>query len=447
MINPLSDLPQRKNNMAKDKIICGIDVGSSKIATLIASVDSTHTGDEKINLIGVAATPSKGVRKNQVVDIDEAVDSITESVEAAERMAGYSISSAYVSLGGPQIESTNSHAVVAVSEPEGEIKESDILRVQDGAKAIALPSSREIVHVIPRTFTVDGQEGIKDPIGMTGVRLETETHIITGSSTSMRNLVKCIQEVGIDVEELIFGGIASSLSCLTDTEKELGVVLVDIGGETTDVVIFVDGSVGYSAVVPIGARHITSDMAVGLRVSLESAEKIKLALGRVTKPPVEPEPEEKEKAESKKKEELLDVKAMGIEEEVGKISRKAVVDGIIRPRLQEIFKFVGKEMKKSGFGTQVPSGLVIVGGGALTFGVLDQAKYVLGFPARLGKIEGLSGLVDEIESPAFASSVGLILYGASQNGRGEIRLPVLSGNLPFKGYLQKGIALVKSLLP
>lgn len=434
-------MPQRKNNMAKDKIICGIDIGSSKIATLIASVDEGG----KINLIGVSGTPSKGVRKNQVVDIDEAVESITESVESSERMAGYSISSAFVSLGGPQVESTNSHAVVAVSEPEGEIKESDISRVNDAAKAIALPSSREILHVIPRTFTVDGQEGIKDPIGMTGVRLETETHIITGSTTSMRNLVKCIQEVGIDVEELVFGGIASSLSCLTDTEKELGVALVDIGGETTDVVVFVDGSVAYSAVVPIGARHITSDMAVGLRVSLESAEKIKLALGKVHKAPAEPEEKETNK---KKEEELLDVKSIGIEEDVQKISRKAVVDGIIRPRLQEIFKFVGKELKKSGFGTQVPSGLVICGGGALTFGVLDQAKYVLGFPARVGKIEGLSGLVEEIDSPAFASAAGLILYGVSQKGSSrEIRLPVLSGSLPLKGYLQKGIALIKSFLP
>ena len=421
--------------MAKDKIICGIDVGSSKIATLIASAEESG----KINLLGVSNTPSKGVRKNQVVDIDEAVISITESVEASERMAGYSISSAFVSIGGPQIESTNSHSVVAVAEPEGEIKEGDIARVNDAAKAIALPSSREILHVIPRTFTVDGQEGIKDPIGMTGVRLETQTHIITGSTTSMRNLVKCIQQVGIDVEELVFGGIASALSILTDTEKELGVVLVDIGGETTDVVVFVDGSVAYSAVIPIGARHITSDMAVGLRISLESAEKIKLDLGKKQKSPVLPsrgEPaggEEKPELSRKKEEELLDVKALGIEEDVQKISRKAVVEGIVRPRLQEIFKYVGKEIKKSGFGTQVPSGLVLCGGGAQTVGVLEQAKYVLGFPARVGKIEGLGGLVDEI--------------GVSQKSGGEVRIPVLSGSLPFKGILQKGIALVKSFLP
>lgn len=432
--------------MAKDKIVCGIDVGSSKIATLIASVNE----DGKINLIGVSSTVSKGVRKNQVVDIDEAVNAITESVEAAERMAGYSISAAFVSTGGPQIESVNQHAVVAVSEPEGEIKAGDIQRVNEAARAIPLPSSREILHVIPRNFTVDGQEGIKDPIGMTGVRLETETHIITGSSTSMRNLVKCVSEVGIDVTELVFSGIASSIAVLTDTEKELGVVLVDIGGETTDVVIFIDGSVAYSSVIPIGARHITSDLAVGLRVSLESAEKIKLSLGKIAKVPVtadERGEEGKNSSVKKKDVELLDIRSLGIEEDIQKISKKAVVEGIIRPRLQEIFKYVGKEIKKSGFGTQIPSGLVMCGGGAQTIGVLDQAKYVLGFPARIGQIEGLAGLIEEIDSPSFATAAGLILYGATSGTAGEVRIPVLSGNLPIKGMIQKGIALVKSFLP
>lgn len=433
--------------MAKDRVICGIDVGSSKIATLIASVDEVG----KINLIGVSSTQSKGVKKTQVVDIEEAVGAITESVEAAERMAGYSISQAFVSLGGPQIESVNQHAVVAVSEPEGEIKESDIRRVNDAARAIPLPSSREILHVIPRTFTVDGQEGIRDPIGMTGVRLETETHIITGATTSMRNLVKCVSQVGIDVTELVFSGISSALSVLSDTEKELGVVLVDIGGETTDAVIFIDGSVAYSSVIPIGARHITSDMAVGLRVSLESAEKIKLSLGKLPKTPALSEGlEEAGKVtlnNKKKEEEGIDIKALGIQEDIQRISRKAVVDGIIKPRLQEIFKFVGKEIKKSGFGTQVPSGLVLCGGGALTVGALDQAKYVLGFPARVGVIEGLSGLVEEIDSPLFATSSGLILYGATQGPQGHLHIPVLSGSLPIRGMIQKGIDLVKSFLP
>lgn len=428
--------------MAKDKIICGIDVGSSKIATLISSISE----DGRMNLIGVSATPSKGVKKGQIVDIEAAVDAITESVESAERMAGVSIQNAFVSLGGPQIESINSHAVVAVAEPDGEIKPNDIARVNDAARAIALPSSREIIHVIPRTFTVDGQEGINDPIGMTGVRLETDTHIITGPTTAIRNLVKCIGMVGVDVRELVFSGVASSHAVLTETEKELGVILVDIGGETTDIVIYVDGAIAYSAVIPLGGRHVTSDIAVGMRISLDSAEKIKQWLGRQTKQPVMVE--EKGTSSSRKKDdELLDVKSLGIAEEIQKISRKAVVDSIIRPRLQEIFKFVGKEIKKSGFGSQTPSGLVISGGGALAIGTLDQAKYTLGYPARMGKTEGFVGLTDEIDSPSFSAAAGLILYGTQAGATGEMNLPVLGSGLPIKQMTQKVTDLIKSFLP
>lgn len=432
--------------MAKDKVVCAIDVGSSKIATLIASIGE----DEKINLIGVSAVNSKGIKKGQIVDIEEAVTAITESIEASERMGGYSVSSVFVSIGGPHIESINSHAVVAVAKPEGEIEENDILRVNDAARAVPLPTSKEILHVIPRTFTDDGQEGIRDPVGMTGVRLETDTHIITGSTTAMKNLIKCMELVGVGVEELVFTGIASSYAVLTDTEKELGVILVDIGGETTDIVIYVDGAIAYSSVIPIGARHITSDLAVGLRVSLESAEKIKLYLGKTSRQPIMPESPDKDddkRGLAKAKEEPLDVKALGINEEIQKISKKAVVDSIIRPRVREIFELVGKEVKKSGFGAQTPSGLVICGGGSLTVGLLDQAKYVMGYPARLGKVEGLSGMVDEIDSPVFATAAGLILYGAKSDVSSQFSLPVLAKGLPIKDMVQKGINLVKSFLP
>lgn len=427
--------------MAKDRVICGIDVGSSKIATLIASIGE----DERINLIGVAAVNSRGVKKGQVVDIEEAVEAITESVEGAERMAGYSVSSALVSIGGPQIESSNSHAVVAVAQPEGEIKENDILRVNDAARAIALPSSREILHVIPRTFTVDGQEGIRDPIGMTGVRLETDTHIITAATTSMRNLVKCVGMVGVETEELIFSGLSSATAVLTETEKELGVVLVDIGGETTDVVIYVDGAIAYSSVIPLGARHITSDIAVGLRISLESAEKLKQYLGKPIKEPIMPD--EKEDKNKKKEDDYIDARAAGVTEDLQKISRKAVTDSIIRPRVQEIFKFVGKEIKRSGFGAQTPSGLVICGGGALTVGLLDQAKFVLGFPARVGKIEGFVGLTDEIESPLFATAAGLIFSGINRPSSEGAGIPVLGKGLPIKEITIKLQDLLKNLLP
>lgn len=421
--------------MPKDKIVCAIDVGSSKIATLIASISE----DDRINLIGVSAVVSRGVKKSQIVDIESAVAAIDESVQQAERMAGYSLSNAFVSMGGPQIESINSHAVVAVSEPDGEIKASDIGRVNEAARAIALPSSREILHVIPRTFTVDGQEGISDPIGMTGVRLETDTHIVTGPTTSMRNLVKCVGMVGVDTKELVFSGVASSYATLTETEKELGVILVDVGGETTDVVIFVDGAIAYSSVIPIGGRHVTSDIAVGLRISLESAEKIKQYLAKPIKI--------KEGDDKAKKDEALDLKEIGINEEVQKISRKAVVDSIIRPRLQEIFKYVGKEIKKSGFGSQTPSGLVITGGGALTVGILDQAKFILGFPARMGKVEGFTGLIDEIDSPSYAAAAGLLLYGAHSAPSEKMNMPVLGGSLPIKQVTQKVTDLIKSFLP
>lgn len=422
--------------MAKDKIVCAIDVGSSKIATVIATVGE----DDRLNLIGVAAVNSRGVKKSQIVDIESAVAAIDESVQSAERMAGYSLSNAFVSMGGPQIESINSHAVVAVAEPDGEIKASDIGRVNEAARAIALPSSREILHVIPRTFTVDGQEGISDPIGMTGVRLETDTHIITGPTTSMRNLVKCVGMVGVDTKELVFSGVASAYAVLTETEKELGVILVDVGGETTDVVIFVDGAIAYSSVIPIGGRHVTSDIAVGLRISLESAEKIKQYLAKPIKAPAGPD-------EKIKKDETLDLKEIGINEDVQKISRKAVVDSIIRPRLQEIFKYVGKEIKKSGFGSQTPSGLVITGGGALTVGILDQAKFILGFPARMGKVEGLTGLIDEIDSPSYAAAAGLLLYGAHSGPSEKMNMPVLGSGLPLKQVTQKVTDLIKSFLP
>src|SRR3989338_5150925 len=417
--------------MAKDKIVCGIDVGSSKIATVIATIGE----DDRINLIGVAAANSRGVKKGQVVDIEEAVTAINESIEGAERMAGCSISGAFVSMGGPQIESVNSHAVVAVAQPEGEIREGDILRVNDAAKAIALPSSREILHVIPRTFTVDGQEGIRDPIGMTGVRLETDTHIVTGATTSMRNLIKCVNSVQIDVQELVFSGMSSAMAVLTETEKELGVVVVDIGGETTDIVIFVDGAIAYSSVIPLGARHVTSDIAVGMLISLESAEKIKQWLSRPLKAVTLPEGEKEPKG---KDEDILDVKALGINEDVQKISRKTVTDSIIRPRLQEIFKFVGKEIKKSGFGAQIPSGLVLCVGGSMTIGALEQAKYILGFPARIGHADGFIGLTDEIDSPVFSNVAGLILYGTRQgSGDKELSLPSLTKGLPIKAVTQK----------
>ena len=258
--------------MAKDKYITGIDVGSDKISTIIASVS-----DNKLSVIGVSgAVISKGVGKGVITDIDDAVEAISHSLERAERMAGVSVSSAFVVVNGSHIETLNSHGVVAVSHQGNEIMPEDVLRVTEAAQAVSLPSSREIIHVIPRGFVVDGQDGIKDPKGMSGIRLEVETNIVHGSSMVIRNLVRCVSQVGVNVEDLIFSGLASGEAVLTDTERELGTLLVDIGGGTTSVTAFVEGSPAYSRVFPIGGKHITNDLAIGLRARLEAAEKIKL---------------------------------------------------------------------------------------------------------------------------------------------------------------------------
>ncbi|MDP2735305.1 MAG: cell division protein FtsA, partial [bacterium] len=255
--------------MAKDNIITGIDVGTSKVSTVIASVSP----EEKISVIGVSTVPSRGIKKGVVVDIDEAVESIAASLEAAERMAGYSVQSAFVAVDGKHISSLNSHGVVAVSGEGSEITENDVERVTEAARAVSLPSSREIIHVLPRGFTVDSQDGVKDPVGMSGVRMEVETNIISGSTTVMRNLVKCVQQVGVNVNDLVFGGLASSEAVLSETERGLGCALVDIGGETTQVLIFTNGSPVYASVIPYGGQSITNDLAVGLRISLEDAER------------------------------------------------------------------------------------------------------------------------------------------------------------------------------
>jgi len=258
-----------------DNLICGIDIGSSKIATVVGMA-SEETSELKI--IGFNATTARGVRKGLVVDIKEATAAVEDSVEKAERMAGHKINRAYVAVGGPHISSLNSHGIVAVSNPQGEINEEDVARVVEAAKAISLSSTRRIIEVIPRDYIVDGQSGIKNPIGMSGVRLEVETHIITASSTNLKNQERILNDLGIENQGFVFSGLASAEAVLTNTEKELGIVLVDIGGGKIDLSIYVDGALSYSTSISIGARHISNDIAVGLRVSLDSAEKIKIFL-------------------------------------------------------------------------------------------------------------------------------------------------------------------------
>jgi len=377
-----------------DKLICGIDIGSSKIATVV-SVQAKET--EELRIIGFNNTPARGVRKGLIVDIEEVTASVEESVDKAERMAGHKISHAYVSVGGPHISSLNSHGIVAVSNPQVEITEEDINRVVDAARAISLSSTRQIIEVSPRDYIVDGQAGIKNPIGMTGVRLEVDTHIITASQTNLKNISRCLSYIDIQNAGYVFSGLASAEAVLTNTEKELGVVLVDIGAGKIDVCIYVEGALSYSASIPIGARHITNDIAVGLRVSLDSAEKIKLFLSRN---------HDKPKLKSN-----LNLADLNLPEAVSEVSLKTIIDGIIAARLEEIYRLIFEEIEKSGFGQSVPSGIVITGGGSLTVGMLETGKKVVGLPIRIGFPQEISGLIDEVMDPQFGTTIGLILYG------------------------------------
>lgn len=397
--------------MSKERIIAGIDIGASKVCTVVASLDEANHP----SVIGVAAVASKGIKKGMVVNIDEAVESIAESLEAAERMAGYSVSSAFVTVEDKQIISSGSSGVVAVSRQGGEIGKEDVARVIEAAQAISLPSSREVLHVIPRGFSVDSQKDIRDPVGMSGVRLEVDTTIIHGPTTALRNLAKCVQQVGVDVEELVFSGLAAVQTVLTDTEKELGTVLLDIGGGTTTVTVFNEGSVTYCSVFPIGGQNITNDLAIGLRTSLEDAERLKLKLGELLN----------NKGEPLKNSEELDISDLDIG--IKSIPRK-LLDDILKARLNEIFSLVALEIRKANIAGSLPAGVVLCGGGSLTYQAEKIAKAALKMPVRLGVPRGVDGLVEEVAYPPYAASLGLIKYAVesvSEHGDG------------FKGAKQK----------
>jgi len=300
---------------------------------------------------------------------------------------------------------------VAVANPQAEISEDDVSRVIEAARAISLSSTRQIIEVIPRDYIVDGQAGIKNAVGMTGVRLEVETHIITASQTNLKNIERVFDDLGITNQGFVFSAMSAAEAVLTNTEKELGVVLVDIGGGKIDLCLFVDGALSYSSSIPIGARHITNDIAVGLRVSLDSAEKIKLHLS-----------ESLNEDSKKKKLTELNLHDLNLAENLTEVSLKTLVDGIIAPRLEEIFKFIFDEIEKSGFSQQIPAGLVITGGGALTAGMLETGKKVVGLSIRLGIPDKVTGLVEEIIDPSFAATSGLILYGTTNIMKNEFGL-------------------------
>lgn len=416
-----------------DKILCGIDIGSSKIASIIAKISEDET---QPRVLGFSSVPSRGVRKGQIVDIQQVTSVVEQAVEQSERMAGAKVQKTYVSVGGPHIQSLNSQGVVAVSHPEVEISDGDLVRVIEAAKAISLSSTREIIEVAPREYIVDGQNGIKNPLGMSGVRLEVNTHIITASVTNLKNIERCMSDLGIEIQGYVFSGLASSMAALSDTEKELGVALVDIGGGKIDVAVYVEGALSHSISIPFGARHITNDIAVGLRIALDSAEKIKLHISD---------------AHKDQKKDDIDLSRLQLADDLKSVSYKTAVDGIIKPRLEEIFERVYKELDDNELISYIPSGVVITGGGGQTVGALDAAKRVIGLPARIAQPQHITGLIDEVTFPQYAAVVGLLVYGKDVDLE-EQQLNLkdfdrIFRNLSVQGSFKKVRDLFKSFMP
>ena len=330
---------------------------------------------------------------------------------------------------------------MAIRETEQEITEDDVYRVIEAARAISLPTSREIIHVLPSEFIVDSQKGIKDPSGMSGIRLETEAHLITGLSPAIKNVTRCVSDLSINVSGLVFTGLASAEAVLTDTDKELGVISVDIGGGTTSVCVFIEGSCVYSSVIPVGAKKISDDIAIGLQISVDSAEKIKHFVSK---------PKSVKSDEDTKITDEIDLAKLGISEEAKTVSRKTIVEGIIRPRLNEIFTMVNQVVKQSGFQGQSPAGVVLTGGGSLTVLASESCRRVLQLPAKVGIPSGLSGMIDEINTPSSSTAVGLILYGLknkTETSGSGINFSGMIKGLPGQKIAGKVINFIKSFLP
>lgn len=383
--------------MPKENVISSIDVGSSKISTVVAFVT-----DSKISVAGTSgASESRGVGKGSIINIDDAVRAIDKSVGRADRMSTHEVRSAFVSINGSHIESINSHGVVAITNENGEITRQDVERALESARATNLSSSREVIHVLPRDFKVDDQDGIKDPVGMSGNRLEVQTTIIHVSSMVAKNLRKCLSQIGISIDELVYSGIASAESVLTDSEKELGVMLLDIGAQTTSMVVFIEGGPIFCTTIPIGGKHITNDIAIALRANMDIAEKIKIKISTERELKVT-------SYETAKFNEVLNPVEFGLE---GDSISKRFLYSIIDQRLDEIFNLVLVELKKTNLINHIPAGVVITGGAAKTAGIEKICKSILKLPVKIGYPRGLDGLIDEVSDPEFAASVGMILYG------------------------------------
>jgi len=387
-------------DMERDEIVVGLDIGTRKVCTVIGELGE----DNQIEIIGIGTSPSLGVKKGVIIDLDQAIQSVKQSIESSERMAGTRIDSVFVSIAGSHITSVNSKGVIAISEASSEITERDIEKVIEAAKAGIVSPEKELIHILSREFVVDGQSGIVDPLGMSGTRLECKVHIITGSSTAVQNLIKCVEGAGVNIEEIIFGTLASSNAVLSSTEKELGVLLIDIGAGTTEIAIFVKGGLAYSAVLPVGGIQITNDLAIGLRTSVEEAEKIKINYGTAIENSISPE-------------KLVEISSIN-EKDKQNISKKYLVE-IIEPRVSEIFSLVGAEVRKSGYYDMIPGGIVITGGSSLLPGISEVAEKVLNLPSRLGRPHYQGELADMINDPSYSAAVGLLSYATERYSIGR----------------------------
>jgi cell division protein FtsA len=376
--------------MAKRKLIVGLDIGTTKVCAVIG-----EWTDDGIEIIGIGSHESEGLRKGVVVNIDSTIESIRKAVEEAEIMSGCNIKSVYVGIAGGHIKSFNSYGIVAVK--GNEVDETDVKRAMEAAKAIAMPLDREVLHIIPQHYIVDDQDGVRDPIGMSGVRLEVKVHIVTGAVTSIQNIIKSVNGVGLEVYDIILEPLSASDAVLSPDEKELGVALVDIGGGTTDIAVYSEGSIKHSAVLPLGGGYLTNDIAVGLRTPVTEAEKVKIKYGCAYTPLIP-------------QDEMIEVPSVG-GREPRRVSRQ-VLGGIIEPRMDEILNLVCREIVKSGYEERLAAGIVLTGGTSLLNGVSELSEQIFNMPVRCGVPTGIGGVAEIVNSPLYATAIGLILQGS-----------------------------------
>jgi cell division protein FtsA len=383
-----------------ENIIVGLDIGTTKICAVVGDVS-----EDKVDIIGIGTHPSIGLRKGVVVNIEATVESIKKAVEEAELMAGCEISSVYAGIAGGHITGFNSHGIIAIKGEE--ITQNDVDRVIDAARAVAIPMDREVIHVLPQEFIVDDQSGIHNPVGMAGVRLEAKIHIVTGAVASAHNIVKCANRAGLDVYDIVLQSIASGESVLTEEEKDLGTVLLDLGGGTTDLTIFSNNNIKHTFVLALGGNNLTNDIAVGLRAPLAEAEKIKTKYGTCLPMNIS-------------NDDTIEVPGTG-----GRKNRKLprqILGEILEPRMEEIFTLIKREIYRAGMENLITSGVVVTGGTALLDGVTEIAESIFNVPTRMGKPTGITGLVDVVNNPIYATGVGLVLYGAKNQSDNKFRI-------------------------